>query len=217
MSKRVERPSSFLRIWAANWAVVSTVARDNCDRPRSREALGAAAGASRICCGGARSAGASSGRASAGSGGAATSLGAIAVDDGAAADGVAAGRIDRAPEPAPASTLASACAVAFAALEGRSSRRAERLRAGAGVASSGVCGAASASGSASEAGVAAAEMTASVGSGTTADCAACEGAGAGATGCGAAVAVGRAVGVAAPGGATSGLVEATGWNAGASV
>src|SRR5690606_30321000 len=46
MSKRVERPSSFLMIWAAIWAVVSTVARDRWDRPRSRgapDSCGAAA------------------------------------------------------------------------------------------------------------------------------------------------------------------------------
>ncbi|MNE60200.1 hypothetical protein D3C80_1553320 [compost metagenome] len=136
MSKRVERPSSFLRIWAARWAVVSTVARDSCDRPRSRWAAGAAVWASRICCEGARSTWASSGAASAGrtGAGAAASLRAAAtVDVDAVTDGVEPGRIDRAP----ASVLASAEALAVAALERRSSRRAEPLRAGDGAAVAG--------------------------------------------------------------------------------
>ncbi|MND90493.1 hypothetical protein D3C80_825780 [compost metagenome] len=114
--------------------MVSTVARESWDGFRSREALVAAVWASRTGCDGARSAWASSGAASAGRTGAAASFGAVAggVGVGAEAVGATAGPPERATPSLRASVEALVVVFTGAALERRSSRRADPLRTGAG-------------------------------------------------------------------------------------
>src|SRR5690606_11609379 len=87
MSKRAERPCSFMMIWAAIWAVVSTVARDSCDRPRSRDAADAAGPTVSAKAGGGTAASASA------EGGASAGGGAVGAAGDAAGEGRAAGAV----------------------------------------------------------------------------------------------------------------------------